>query len=513
MPKIVRACLVIFAFVVGPCYLNAATTTSVTFWLCNAGKTDVDVFCSQSGQVTSKHVGSADCVSVAHKEGAMGPGYVGLGFTDVRGQWGAPRRLDLILESDREAFDTANESTTVKRGNANVALPMKLYFHPAEPRCEIFTNTPVAQYPSLNPTPTQKARAEAQAAAMATHETICQQLEYTLNVEAYPDTKELAFKKYCDICDKKAEATATPEERAARQQRIAAYNSINNGMVNLGGAAGALWKNVMNLGDKALEDDAKERAAELAPPMRINWKDMTMYLYLAYRQDSRMKPVNHHIIVQGTVQSVTARNANNQIYDVYFTDDTKHQFAFCTARPDILQDVIGSDFASKMVGKNLEVEGYVTKGCRADGGIQITLARQLHVIGPGQAATVAHVWSPDENPIPPTTPAPSNIAPANTGTRPRTAAPTQPAPSAVQPVQPAPAPLAPPPQATAARGADPMVETVMRLLRAKTPEPIILETILGQRTPHNLSGADRARLEDAGASERVLDALTNPTAK
>ena len=226
-----------------------------------------------------------------------------------------------------------------------------------------------------------------------------------------------------------------------------------------------------------------------------------------------MRPVNHHIIVQGMVQSVTARNANNQIYDVYFTDDTKHQFAFCTARPDILQDVIGSDFASKMVGKNLEVEGYVTKGCRADGGIQITLARQLHVIGPGQAATVAHVWSPDENPIPPTTPAPSNIAPANTGTRPRTAAPTQPAPSAVQPVQPAPAPLAPPPQATAARGADPMVETVMRLLRAKTPEPIILETILGQRTPHNLSGADRARLEDAGASERVLDALTNPTAK
>jgi len=290
MPKTVRAFLVLFAFVAGSGYLNAATTTSVTFWLCNAGKTDVDVFFSQSSQVTNKHVGSADCVTVAHKEGTMEPGLVGLAFTDVRGQWGAPRRLDLILDSDREAFDTANESTTVKRGNANVALPMKLSFHPATPTCETYTNTPMAQYPSLNPTPAQKARAESQAAAMATHETICQQLEYTLNVEAYPDTKELAFKKYCDICDKKAEATATPEEREARQRRIAAYNSINNGLVSLGGAAGAIWKNVMNLGDQALEDEAKERAAELAPPMRINWNDMTMYLYLAYRQDSRMKP-------------------------------------------------------------------------------------------------------------------------------------------------------------------------------------------------------------------------------
>src|SRR5262245_27295009 len=115
MTKIGRVFLMLFAFVIGPSYLRAADTTSVTFELCNAGKTDVDVFFSQSGQVTSKHVGSADCVTVAHKEGSMTPGYVGLAFTDARGQWGAPRRLDLILDSDRETFDTANENTTVKR--------------------------------------------------------------------------------------------------------------------------------------------------------------------------------------------------------------------------------------------------------------------------------------------------------------------------------------------------------------------------------------------------------------
>ena len=46
MTKIGRAFLVLFAFVIGPCYLHAADTTSVTFELCNAGKADVDVFFS-----------------------------------------------------------------------------------------------------------------------------------------------------------------------------------------------------------------------------------------------------------------------------------------------------------------------------------------------------------------------------------------------------------------------------------------------------------------------------------
>jgi hypothetical protein len=51
---------------------------------------------------------------------------------------------------------------------------------------------------------------------------------------------------------------------------------------------------------------------------------------------------------------------------------------------------------------------------------------------------------------------------------------------------------------------------VLQLLKAKTPEATILSMIQAQRTPHNLSGADRARLEDAGASEKLLEALANP---
>jgi hypothetical protein len=296
--------------------------------------------------------------------------------------------------------------------------------------------------------------------------------------------------------------------------------------------------------DVEFEKQTREREAALAPPMRVKWNDMQEYAYLAYRQDSRMKPVNHHIIVQGTIQSVTARSSANQIYDVYFKDDTKHLFAVCTTRPDIFQDAFGSDFASKMPGKIVEVEGFITKGCRnVDTGIQITLVHQMKTLAPGQPGAAVHVWSPAENPIPVTTPAPAaapppaaaGAAPVSRGLtrddvvqgRTRTAAPAQrtpaPQPSGATPppqiaaatptAQPVPnraAAPAPAPARPAAQPTDQMVESVIRLLNAKTPEPIILEMVLARPTPHQLSGADRARLEDAGASENLIAVLLNP---
>jgi hypothetical protein len=621
---------VLFAFLSAPVCLDAQST-SVTFLVCNAGKTDVDVFFSQSGKVTSNNARLGECATMAHSEGAMAPAYVGIAFTDSRGQWGAARRHDILLDSDKEAFEPANQNVSVKHGNSNVTLPMKLYFHPRTPECHSSVSTPMAQYPSLAPTAGEKARAEAQAASMATVDTTCENLEYKLYVEAYPDTKELAFKKYCEACEQKAATDETPEERATRQQRAAVANSLISGMERTPGVGGLMMRTVMNGVDAEWEKQEKQREADLAPPMRVNWNDMQEYLYLAYRQDSRMKPVNQHIILEGTIQSINVRSTNppNQVYDVYFKDDPKRQFAFCTSRPDIFQDVFGANFATAMPGKTVEVQGWLTKGCRdVNGGIQITLMRQLRVLGPGQTATVAHVWSPAENAIPATnsaptsapipTPAPAGAAPVRGITRgeaaartrneattqpSRTPAPTpnpivrgnvQPTPTSAPaaPPQPAPsavaatgsvdeviqlvkggmpeplviksiqntgktyrvgtsellklqqagvseniieammhttAPAATPatapvptvqavpnraapatPPAQTSRAEDPMVQSVLQLLRAKTPEPIILETILTRNTPHTLSGADRAKLEDAGASERLLEALANP---
>jgi hypothetical protein len=76
------------------------------------------------------------------------------------------------------------------------------------------------------------------------------------------------------------------------------------------------------------------------------------------------------------------------------------------------------------------------------------------------------------------------------------------------PAAPVAAPVAAPAQP--GRADDPMVASVLQLLRAKTPEPVIIEMILARKTPHTLSGGDRAKLEDAGASERLLEALTDP---
>jgi hypothetical protein len=70
------------------------------------------------------------------------------------------------------------------------------------------------------------------------------------------------------------------------------------------------------------------------------------------------------------------------------------------------------------------------------------------------------------------------------------------APASTQP----PAPVAP--QAT-----DPLVERVVQWLKAKRPEAQILRVVQNERRVHNLSAADRARLEDAGASENLIDAI------
>ena len=259
-----------------------------------------------------------------------------------------------------------------------------------------------------------------------------------------------------------------------------------------------------------------------------------------------MKPVNQHIIVEGTIQAINVRATNppNQVYDVYFKDDTNRQFAFCTTRPDIFQDTFGANFVTAMPGKTVEVEGWLTKGCRdVDGGIQLTLVRQIRVLGPGKTSTPAHVWSPSENPIPTTTPVasatPSTPAPPAGATRgatrddaasartrsevvaQRSAAATAPAPAAAtrapaQPAAPAgqqptqPAQPAPPAQPAQPNRDEQFIQSVLQMLRARTPEPIILEVILVQKTPHTLSGADRAKLEDAGASETLLEAIANP---
>ncbi|HVY67125.1 MAG TPA: hypothetical protein VHH11_20110, partial [Gammaproteobacteria bacterium] len=66
------------------------------------------------------------------------------------------------------------------------------------------------------------------------------------------------------------------------------------------------------------------------------------------------------------------------------------------------------------------------------------------------------------------------------------------------------------PAAPAKPAASPVVENAIALLRGKVPQYRILDQVHRSNQPHTLTGDERARLEDAGASERLLQAIEKP---
>src|ERR1051326_6201785 len=206
----------------GPLYADQG---SVFLKVCNAGQVDIDVFIAQSGKVSSAHIGPGDCAIVAESAGPMAPAHVGLAFADSQGQWGAARRQDLLpdfgLNSGRAVLTRADQTVPVQHGNTTVSLPMQLLFQPRAPIShthESSSSSASARLP-LNATRAQIRAAAAQDnATPATTTTTYETLSYALNVLAYPDSREITFRKFCEPCDEKADALMTPEERAAQQR-------------------------------------------------------------------------------------------------------------------------------------------------------------------------------------------------------------------------------------------------------------------------------------------------------
>jgi hypothetical protein len=194
-----------------------------------------------------------------------------------------------------------------------------------------------------------------------------------------------------------------------------------------------------------------------------------------------------------------------------------------------------------MVGKVVEVEGTIGKPCHdVNAGIQVSVAHQLRVMGPGVAPMVAHVWSPADNPIPvapavAARPASENQAEValveaaraatmrrdsvqrvsaipSQGATPSAGVRTTPSsdPLAAASITPARVPAAAPAPAEAAPVRDPLVNNVISLLKAKFPEIRIMLMLKQRNRPLNLTGADRGELENAGASEKLIEAMMNP---
>lgn len=269
-----------------PSPLHAQTAT-VSFRVCNAGKTAVDIVVAQSAQGSTVHIAYADCATIAGSEGAMAERYVAIAFVDAHGQWGAAKRLDLMPEWASgvldDFIDRNAHTAAVRHGASTVTLPTELLLHPPTPQCHTESDTTSAVSPlPLGATASQKFTATLQDhnRPATSGGVFCDQWEYTLNVEAYPSTREVAFDQFCDPCDKKADAARTPAERANAQRMAGAADAMIASLGNLGAEA-----------QKLLDHEQRDREAELAPPVRVNFSDMVDYIYLALvREDSRIPP-------------------------------------------------------------------------------------------------------------------------------------------------------------------------------------------------------------------------------
>ena len=200
---------------------------------------------------------------------------------------------------------------------------------------------------------------------------------------------------------------------------------------------------------------------------------------------------------------------------------TENAFNICADDPTIMSDVFGANFSTSLVGKTIEVEGEVNRGgCATAAGIHMLLARQVKNVTPGMPVTKGQSWAPVLQPVAPPaiSAAPTSPAPPATPAATRNARTASPAPAATAPVAPArtAAPAAVPPPATptpvtpATPTTDPLVGVVVNYLKAKLPEAQILQSLRQQNHAVKLTGADRAQLEDAGASENLIEGLANP---
>jgi hypothetical protein len=253
----------------------------------------------------------------------------------------------------------------------------------------------------LNATAAQAARAANEDANSA--ETVCDNRYYSLNVVAYPDSREITFNNFCDPCEKKAQASITPGERAARQRQSEAANQEIEKLKATGPLGALVMGNVVKLGQQQAQEEEREREEERRQQQpenyqRMNWKEMNLALANVHGSGGRPPEMPQFLIIRGTVSrvEVSPPGASEHWVDVYFRESSEQAstsfatsygaFNVCASNAEIFVDMFGPDFRSRMIGQVLEVEGeYQRNYCKGwKGSIRVTLARQLHAVGAAQ---------------------------------------------------------------------------------------------------------------------------------
>lgn len=345
--------------------------------ICNAGKVDLDALLVKQSGVASRHIAPRDCAHVYEENGAT-PAFVGFAFADSHGQWGTARRLDLLPDFGIDVLTRADRNVSVRRGSKDVSAQLQLLFRPRNPSCR--KNIPYSARARLpwNATATQKSIAESEDESRA--KTVCESLDYGLNVVAYPDTREVTFEKKCFECPP---APALTE--LTKQQAIGTISRISPEAGRIMGGAAAQQ-----------EEQALKESLEGPPEFqRMNWNEMSLALAKVRPSGGRPPEMPEYLIVRGTVSrvDVSPPGASEHWVDVYFRESSEQAssvyetsygaFNVCASDAGIFEDMFGKDFRTRMIGQVLEIEGeyqrYYCKGFK--GSIRVSLAHQVHSVG------------------------------------------------------------------------------------------------------------------------------------
>ena len=347
--------------------------------ICNAGESEFDAFVVRQGRAATTHLAPRDCAHVYEETG--GGAYVGFAFADGRGQWGAPRRIDLFpntfgsYNAPTRVWSDAGQSFPANRGGRSVSMPMQLLFSPPAATCTTSEPYSAVAHLPFNATSAQRSAAYAQDANMPAPQTTCSSFDYALNAVAYPDTREVSFARKCAGCPLGQAPATTAAQRAGGQQAITKMSTISPSAARI-------------LGKAAFSEQEEEikRSLEGQQELRLmNWSEMNQALAKVSPAGGRPSEMPQFLILRATVSrvDVSAPQASEHWVNVYFRESPQEQtFNMCTSNPEILVDIFGPDFGTRMIGQKLEVEGeyqrYYCKG--AKGSIRITLAHQLRKV-------------------------------------------------------------------------------------------------------------------------------------
>jgi hypothetical protein len=355
--------------------------------ICNDGKVDFDAFAQirQAG-VTSAHIVPGDCVRVY--EGTGTPAYVGLGFADSRGQWGAPHRLDLLPNdagsenAPNKLWARADARSSVKHGGGNVTLPMQLLFSPQVPVCRAESSGENGVI-GANAQETQKIK-DAIRAQNATNPqaTACDSFEYTLNVVAYPDTHEVTFRNKCFACPHPP--TATPADIRKGVEKASKLAPVLGAFMQFAGQVAATDQ----------DNQLRESVDGPPDPEHMNWDGMNKALGFVRPALGRPPEMPRHLSIRGTISrvDVSAPGASAPWVNVWFRESSEQRsnafetfygpFNACASSPEIFEDAFGPDFRTRMIGQVVELEGEFQRNyCKGwKGSVRISLAHQIRKV-------------------------------------------------------------------------------------------------------------------------------------